>query len=56
MNWNRWHYAPSWLRALAIDAQIYGDLALAEMASRAVEGDGPALAFCRQESDRITER
>lgn len=55
MEWNRWYYSPSWLRALAIDAQIYGDRALAEMAARAIDGDESALAFCREESDRIAE-
>lgn len=55
MEWNRWHYAPRWLRALAIDAQIYGDLAMTEMAARAIEGDASALAFCRKEADRVAE-
>lgn len=52
MEWNRWHYAPRWLRALAIDAEIYSDYTLAEMAARAIAGDEAALAFCRKEADR----
>ena len=55
MEWNRWHYSPSWLRALAIDAQIYGDIALAEMAARAIDGDVAAVALCRKEAERIAE-
>jgi len=43
-----WGETPRWLRALAIDAEIYEDVGIAALVEAARRGDSAALDACRR--------
>jgi hypothetical protein len=42
-----WTSAPAWLRALAIDAKIYGDRDTTRLVQQALRGDAVSFEICR---------
>jgi hypothetical protein len=51
-----WSETPAWLRALKIDADIYGDTDLATIVRLARQGCEVSLANARRTHDRILGR